>query len=104
MHTCICSRKQSKRIFKFFETKYEHLNIICKDFLIYFEKVYLGNAENFDEDNSPYPIKFWNVYEREIKNIPRTINCLEAWHRGFNKNAEICHPNIAKLIDCMHKE
>ncbi|KAG0442618.1 hypothetical protein DMUE_0137 [Dictyocoela muelleri] len=50
------------------------------------------------------PIIFWNVYERVINNIPRTINYLEAWYRCFNKNTEICHPNIVKLIDCMHKE
>jgi hypothetical protein len=43
-------------------------------------------------------------YERVLKNIPRTTNTVEAWHRSINKDCQISHPNIARFIEMLKRQ
>ena len=49
--------------------------------------------------NPIYKITFWNVYSRVRKNVARTTNSAEAWHRTLNFRNQVAHPNIAQLIN-----
>lgn len=70
------------------------------DFLDYFDKNYVGS----DSMAARYDIKFWNCYSRVLLNIPRTINCLEAWHRSLNFKCNIAHLNIGKFLEILIME
>ena len=44
-----------------------------------------------------FPIPIWNVYDRVMKNLARSNNSLESWHKSFSQDIN-SHPNINKLI------
>ena len=50
-----------------------------KNFLSYFEKMFIGNTEK----EAVYCNEFWSCFERVIDSIDRTTNVLEAWHRSL---------------------
>ena len=54
--------------------------------LEYFETYYIGklkiNSKSVREEPM-FAIEIWNVYERIEKDLPRTNNNLEAWHKVF---------------------
>lgn len=47
---------------------------------------------------SKYDLNFCNFKNRIIKNLTRSINHVEAWHRVINGRIGIKHPNIAFFI------
>jgi hypothetical protein len=55
----------------------------------YFEKYYIGsevdvdvNGKNIKKRKVPsFPISLWSVYDRLIKNLPKTNNSIESWHK-----------------------
>jgi hypothetical protein len=70
------------------------------EFVEYFRSNYIGN-----ENKSPlYEIEFWNCYNRVIINLPRTTNCLEAWHRSLNFKCVIHHLNLGKYLEILIQE
>ncbi|CAF0752698.1 unnamed protein product [Brachionus calyciflorus] len=74
--------------------------------LEYFEKYYIGLPLPNDKSkrNMPnFPIKMWNVYKRVIKDLPRTNNNIEAWHKALAQDIE-SHPTLIKLISHLKKE
>ena len=40
----------------------------------------------------------WSVYERTLRDEPRTTNFLEGWHRRFQKVVSKHHPDIYEFI------
>lgn len=65
----------------------------------------------FGEHKSPeiyieslYKKENWNCYSRILKNLPRTTNNVEAWHRVFNQSCFVVNPNIAVVISVMKDE
>ena len=53
------------------------------DFVLYFQKTYVGQMVNGREIPGIFPYQLWNMHERVKNNLPRTNNSLEGWHNGF---------------------
>ena len=51
-----------------------------------------------------YAIEIWNVYDRVIRDLPRSNNSIEGWHRAFNNRVSIKHPSVTKLAQCILRE
>ncbi|CAF1141326.1 unnamed protein product, partial [Brachionus calyciflorus] len=71
-----------------------------KDIFGYFEKNYIGlikEKESSLRSVPPFPIQTWNVFDRVIKNLPRSNNSLEAWHRSLSQDI-LSHPVVNKCI------
>jgi hypothetical protein len=51
-----------------------------------------------------HSFSFWSINHRILFDLPTTTNSLEAWHRSFNANAVIAHPNLSKFICLLQKE
>ena len=80
--------------------KYTKLELLFS----YFEKNFVGTFLEREYIYPRYDIEFWSCYERIIKNLPRTTNIIEAWHRGLNQESIIAHPNIARFHELICKE
>ncbi|CAF0956171.1 unnamed protein product [Brachionus calyciflorus] len=50
-----------------------------------------------------FQIKYWNVYKRVWKDLPRTIKNIEAWHKTLSQDIE-CHPTFLKLLKHLRRE
>ncbi|RNA07511.1 hypothetical protein BpHYR1_001742 [Brachionus plicatilis] len=77
-----------------------------KPILDYFEKFYIGLPMKNDTTKRAvpqYPIKLWNVYKRIVKDLPRTNNHIEAWHRSLKQDIE-SHPTFIKLLKHLLRE
>ena len=46
----------------------------------------------------------WNVYERVLRDLPRSNNSIEGWHRAFNNRVSVKHPSVTKLAQCIVRE
>ncbi|RNA39341.1 hypothetical protein BpHYR1_032451 [Brachionus plicatilis] len=51
-----------------------------------------------DRKEPLFAINVWNMYDNVLSDSSRTINCLEAWHRVFNKRVAISHPQTPVFI------
>ncbi|RNA10273.1 hypothetical protein BpHYR1_037581 [Brachionus plicatilis] len=66
----------------------------------YFENNYIGGLVNESSRTRSvplFPIATWNVHERVIRDLPRSNNSLEAWHRSLAQDLS-SHPNVNKCI------
>lgn len=72
-------------------------NNCLSEFINYFKLYYIG----IDERDAVFPVRFWDISQRIMNNIPRTTNSLEGWHRGFNNLASIRNPNISRFINLL---
>ena len=75
------------------------------DFLDYFE----DNSKGWFRHNTPrrcptLNIETWNMFYHTDKELPRTNNVVEGWHRGFQLHVTNCHPSFWKFIDIMKQE
>lgn len=50
-----------------------------------------------------FQIKYWNVYRRVLKELPRTNNNIEAWHKSLSQDIE-SHPTFVKLLKHLRRE
>ena len=76
--------------------------------LIYFQKSYIGDywlkGRNKGTRKTPrFPIDTWNLYDRILKNLPRTNNSVECWHAVLTKD-EKSHITVNKLIEKLRRE
>jgi hypothetical protein len=76
---------------------------IIDDFLYYFKKTFL-NIKDQKILSSKFSYTFWSARKRILNNIPRTTNCVEAWHKVLNQNLVVPHPNLGKVIEAFQKE
>ena len=67
----------------------EYVNSLCdelidylSDFLLYFEKTWVGIEHHGRRRRPLYPIALWNVRDRVERVLPRTNNSVEGWHRA----------------------
>lgn len=75
-----------------------------KKFVEYFKKNFIGVYEKYHLLEEPkYQYEFWSNYEKVIHEIPRTINSLEAWHRGLNQKVVVPHSNLTKFLSILQK-
>jgi hypothetical protein len=44
------------------------------------------------------------VYNRVVRDLPRSNNSVEGWHRAFNHCVSIKHPTLTKLAKCILRE
>jgi hypothetical protein len=51
-----------------------------------------------------FEIEIWNVNCLISRNLPRTINNLESWHRVLNQKIGLVHPNIAHRVKTLMNE
>lgn len=74
-------------------------------FLKYFRKNFIGsyNKNNVCKKKPFYCLNFWSCYKRVIRDIPRTINNLEAWHNNLSKKNIIAHPNLCRFLNSLQK-
>ena len=70
----------------------------------YWEDTYIGRQRRGRRDNPRFPLHLWNVRDRVIGNLPRTNNCVEAWHRAFQQTVDCQHPSVYKLIEQFRQE
>ncbi len=70
-------------------------------FLNYFKKMFIRGETT---ENPMYDINFWSCYRRVLKDVPRTTNVLEGWHRALNASFNTAHPNLAALIQVISAE
>lgn len=77
---------------------------VFREFIIYFQKNYVGSCSDENHALPRYDISFWNSHERVLNAIPRTTNSLEGWNRSINDAVRISHPNIVNLIISLRKE
>lgn len=77
-----------------------------KPILDYFEKYYIGLPSKKDPSKRVvpwFPIKLWNVNKRIVKDLPRTNNHIEAWHKSLCQDIE-SHPTFIKLLKHLLRE
>lgn len=87
-----------EKIFEeYFKTrkKIESLNGDFTEFFKYFESNYLGTLEK----EGRFIKSFWSCQKRVLKEITRTTNSLEGWHRNLNFKCNIPHLNLGKFIE-----
>lgn len=70
----------------------------------YFEDTWIGCPHRRQRRPPKYAWETWNIYSRTTDVLPRTINSVEGWHRGFESQAGATHLNIWKFINCLKKE
>jgi hypothetical protein len=51
--------------------------------------------------NTKYNCSNWTCHKRILKNIPRTINLVEGWHRVLNERCVVSLPNIVGLVNVL---
>ena len=51
-----------------------------------------------------FPPQLWNVYDRVVRNLPRSNNSIEGWHQAFNRRVSMKHPTLTKLANCILRE
>lgn len=68
------------------------------DFLLYFQKNYVGINVGPRVKRPRFEIIKWNQYEAVVNNLPKTNNSLEGWHRGFQFNFRKTNHSIYDVI------
>lgn len=64
----------------------------------WFFKNYIGD----DENRPRFSPKKWSVANLMDKNLPRTTNSLESWHRTMNSIIDVNHPTVLRP-NCISK-
>ena len=83
------------------------LNIMFQKFFFSkFQLTYFGEFDSCGFCIKPpvFDVRFWSVFTRIKKQVPRTTNCVESWHKSLNNRTEIAHPNLGKFLSLIQKE
>jgi len=96
-------------IFVFFEELTDFIrgrfNNDCDEILDYFEENYIGRFRRNAPRRAPlFAVNLWNMFHRTFDELPRTNNCIEGWHRGFQATVASCHPTFWKFLAMLKKE
>ncbi|XP_076036661.1 uncharacterized protein LOC143022389 [Oratosquilla oratoria] len=71
----------------------------------YFEDTWIGRPNRRNGRRPPlFRHDMWNMYSRVLDDLPKTNNSLEGWHRRFETEVGVHHPNIWRFIKCLQKE
>jgi hypothetical protein len=82
--------------FNFEPILFEFGKYFCDNFLVETETNTMKHKNLFSNG--------WNCFERVIKNLPRTNNSLEAWHKGLNATVYTRHPNLGAFLHALQME
>jgi hypothetical protein len=71
----------------------------------YFEDNFIGRPDRRGNRQSQiFPLTLWNVNQRVVESLPRTINSVEGWHCGFQSSLYCTHLTLWKLLDRLKRE
>ena len=71
----------------------------------YFEDTSIGRLRPGGHRRVPlFDLGLWNMYNQALDDLPRTNNAVEGWHRNFQANVGVYHPNFWKFIDILKRE
>lgn len=101
------------------------VGVQIREVLLYFEKMWIGQKRTRGEyrrkffllqleifhihlgsrrTKPQFPVQMWNVFERVVRDLPRSDNSVEGWPRAFNNRVSIEHPTVTKLARCILRE
>ena len=71
-----------------------------------FEKTYLGTLDINGRSGALFAIEDWNFYEVTVqgREIPRTNNCVQGFHRGFAGRFTGAHPPMMKFVNAVKQQ
>ena len=71
-----------------------------------FEKTYLGTLDINGRSGALFAIEDWNFYEVAVqgREIPRTNNCVECFHRGFAGRFTVAHPSMMTFVNAVKQQ
>ena len=70
-----------------------------------FEDTYIGRQRRGKPRDIPMsPMEMWNMYDRTVGQLPKTINHVVGWHKRFQAARGCAHPNIWKFIKLLQNE
>ena len=73
--------------------------------LDYFEDNWIGRPDRRGRRRAPkYNVDMWSCFERVEKDLPKTNNSVEGWHRGFLQQVSSYHPSIWKFLSALKRE
>ena len=77
----------------------------AQEVIDYFEDTYIGRLRPGGHRRAPlFDLALSNMYDQTIKDLPRTNNAVEGWHRRFQANVRAHHPNFWKFINILKRE
>ena len=74
------------------------------DLVAYFEDTYIGRPFHRRRRDPPFKPELWNIYDRIVRNLPKTNNAVEGWHRAFQTSLGYNHPTIYKFVEFLRLE
>ena len=70
-----------------------------------FEKTYLGSMDINGRSGALFAIEDWNFYDEIVgREIPRTNNSVEGFHRGFTDRFTGAHPPMMKFVNALKQQ
>ncbi|KAK7571220.1 hypothetical protein V9T40_014824 [Parthenolecanium corni] len=84
-----------------FEQLQETLDARLDPLVEYFEDNYIGRLSRRGRKIPPFPISWWNVYDRTLEGAHRSNNYSEAAHRRLHYEMNVTHPSIWKFISAL---
>ncbi|KAK7601123.1 hypothetical protein V9T40_008564 [Parthenolecanium corni] len=84
-----------------FEQLQETLDARLDPLVEYFEDNYIGKLSRRGRKIPPFPISWWNVYDRTLEGAHRSNNYSEAAHRRLHYEMNVTHPSIWKFISAL---
>ena len=77
----------------------------AENVLDYFEDTWIGRPDRRGRRRGPkFNIDIWSCYDRVEKDLPKTNNSVEGWHRGFMQQVSSHHPSIWKFLSALKRE
>ena len=70
----------------------------------YYENTYIGRRQRRGRREPTFPHALWSVFDRVDEELPRTNNAVEGWHRRFQTNVGVYHPNFWRFLDVLKRE
>ena len=97
----------TSKVVEAFDILIDH-NIIpheAENLLDYFEDTWIGRPDRRGRRRAPkFNVALWSCYDRVEKDLPKTNNSVEGWHRGFMQQVSSYHPTIWKFLDALKRE
>ncbi|KAG0439352.1 hypothetical protein DMUE_2486 [Dictyocoela muelleri] len=87
--------KQVELLDKYFISNMKYHEILSVR--VSFKNIYCKKEEKNERPKNIFSVNFWSIHERILKDIPKTKNNLEGWHKTINSNFIVSHPSIYEL-------
>ena len=87
-----------------FEKLQDEIPSDLDDLFNYFEDSYIGRPYRRRRKDPFFRIELWNIYDRIERNLPKTNNAVEGWHRAFQTSLGHNHPTVYKFVEFLRLE